>query len=211
MSPEPLDGSFIVYDTEKNVYAPSEYGIDDLGGGGSGGGPIIGSGSPEGNRSSPVGTEYIDTARTRGAIKWIKEVGTGVTGWRVSKGDTGWRRITDAGDAGNISDGYVAVRRVNDTLFFSGRGGQWDTISVVTPPAGNTMFQLGDGMQSSNNVYHPLTSGSSPTTFLYIGGPSDQNAVQFRGTGGNYLSFETGGVLAHDNVPWPLELPGVDV
>ena len=57
-------------------------------------GPRTGTGSPEGVVAAPVGTEYVDTAATNGAIKWIKATGTGNTGWRVLYGDTGVRDIT---------------------------------------------------------------------------------------------------------------------
>lgn len=54
-----------------------------------------GTGFPEGVVTAPVGTEYVDTAATNGAIKWIKASGTGNTGWKVLYGDTGFRSLKD--------------------------------------------------------------------------------------------------------------------
>src|SRR5690349_4343990 len=63
------------------------------GGGGGGGGALTGTGSPENVVTATIGTEYIDTTATNGAIKWIKVTGSGNTGWKVLYGDTGWRDI----------------------------------------------------------------------------------------------------------------------
>lgn len=75
------------------------------------GGPkmMTGSGSPEGVTTAPVGSRYVDTAATRGAVEWIKATGAGNTGWRVVYGDTGWRNLAPA----NGWTGTVLIRRVN--------------------------------------------------------------------------------------------------
>lgn len=53
-----------------------------------------GKGSPEGRVAAPVGTRYVDTARTTGALEWIKDGGgSTASGWKVTKGDTGWRSL----------------------------------------------------------------------------------------------------------------------
>jgi len=69
---------------------------------------LTGSGSPLGVVSAPVGTEYVDTAATCGAVKWIKASGTGNTGWVVAYGDTGVRVLT-ASDL-NANTGIITVR-----------------------------------------------------------------------------------------------------
>ena len=51
---------------------------------------IRGTGSPEGRISAEIGATYIDTAKTNGALKWIKATDGGNTGWKVVEGDTGW-------------------------------------------------------------------------------------------------------------------------
>ena len=51
---------------------------------------IHGTGMPNGRVTAPIGTTYIDTTATNGAIKWMKYTGDDNTGWRVIHGDTGW-------------------------------------------------------------------------------------------------------------------------
>lgn len=51
---------------------------------------IRGTGSPEGRITAEIGATYIDTAKTNGALKWIKATDGGNTGWKVVEGDTGW-------------------------------------------------------------------------------------------------------------------------
>lgn len=91
----------------------------------------IGTGSPEGVVTAPVGTEWTDIAATNGAIKWIKSTGTGNTGWTVSVGDTGWRKtvawtngVITAGSMNNIvplagSTGGIFFRRIQNVVHFS--------------------------------------------------------------------------------------------
>ena len=78
-------------------------------------GSFMGTGSPEGAVSAPVGSIYVDSAATNGAIRWIKTSGTGSTGWRVEYGDTGWRDYTDV--PGGIKSGQVLIRRKESRLF----------------------------------------------------------------------------------------------
>src|SRR5699024_1181871 len=56
----------------------------------------VGTGSPEGKVSAPVGSIYTDSAATNGAIRWIKSSGAGNTGWMVEYGYTGWRNLRSA-------------------------------------------------------------------------------------------------------------------
>lgn len=51
---------------------------------------IHGTGMPNGVVEAPIGTTYVDTAKTNGALKWIKTTDGGNTGWKVAEGDTGW-------------------------------------------------------------------------------------------------------------------------
>lgn len=73
-----------------------------------------GTGSPEGVIAAPVGTVWTDTNATFGAVEWTKFTGTGASGWRVTKGDTGLvdvtTTITIAG-AAPIAGDKVEVRR----------------------------------------------------------------------------------------------------
>ena len=74
---------------------------------------IRGAGSPEGRIAAEIGTTYVDTAVTNGALKWIKESGNGNTGWKVLIGDTGWRTLNTLSKLGNS---FVKIRRVNDVV-----------------------------------------------------------------------------------------------
>lgn len=90
-------------------------------GGGGSGGPLTGTGFPEGVVTATVGTEYVDTAATNGAVKWIKATGSGNTGWRVIYGDTGWRQMKADWNVSPRSsgDGFVErllIRRVGNRI-----------------------------------------------------------------------------------------------
>ena len=86
-------------------------------------GPRImsGTGSPEGVVTAPVGSTWLDTAATTGAVKWIKASGTGNTGWVVEYGDTGTRNlVASATPHANTTVTYFQVRRQGSsvTLFY---------------------------------------------------------------------------------------------
>ena len=75
---------------------------------------IRGTGMPNGVVEAPIGTTYIDTAKTKGALKWIKTTDGGNQGWKVTEGDTGWMLgwQNDAGDNKN----RMYFRRKNDVV-----------------------------------------------------------------------------------------------
>ena len=75
---------------------------------------IRGTGSPEGRISSEIGATYIDTAKTNGALKWIKTTDGGNTGWKVAEGDTGWVLGWQADKGDNKNRMYF--RRKNDVV-----------------------------------------------------------------------------------------------
>lgn len=89
---------------------------------------IHGTGVPNGKVAAPVGTTYIDTAVTNGALKWIKRTGDNNQGWEVLTGDTGWKRLS-------ISSGYnqsnLRVRRINNTVTYKLDGLPKDRFGVV--------------------------------------------------------------------------------
>lgn len=73
-----------------------------------------GTGMPNGVVEAPIGTTYIDTAKTNGALKWIKTTNGGNTGWKVVEGDTGWV----LGWQENMGDNKnrIYFRRINDVV-----------------------------------------------------------------------------------------------
>ena len=73
-----------------------------------------GTGMPNGVVEAPIGATYIDTAKTNGALKWIKTTDGGNTGWKVAEGDTGWVLGWQADKGNNINRMYF--RRKNDVV-----------------------------------------------------------------------------------------------
>lgn len=89
---------------------------------------IHGTGFPNGKVTAPVGTTYVDTAVTNGALKWIKRAGTDNQCWEVLTGDTGWKKL-------GISSGYaqatLRVRRVNNIVTYQFGGLRNDAFGIV--------------------------------------------------------------------------------
>ena len=89
---------------------------------------IHGTGMPNGKVSAPVGTTYVDTVVTNGALKWIKRTGTDNQGWEILIGDTGWKKL-------GISSGYaqatLRVRRVNNIVTYQFGGLRNDAFGIV--------------------------------------------------------------------------------
>ena len=73
-----------------------------------------GAGMPNGVVEAPIGATYIDTAKTNGALKWIKTTDGGNTGWKVAEGDTGWVLGWQADKGDNKNRMYF--RRKNDVV-----------------------------------------------------------------------------------------------
>ena len=73
-----------------------------------------GTGMPNGVVEAPIGATYIDTAKTNGALKWIKTTDGGNEGWKVVEGDTGWV-LGWQEDKGNNKN-RMYFRRINDVV-----------------------------------------------------------------------------------------------
>lgn len=76
---------------------------------------IHGTGMPNGKVTAPVGTTYVDTAVTNGALKWIKQTGDDNTGWKVIHGDTGWVLGWKEQNGEDVTN-RMYFRRVNDVV-----------------------------------------------------------------------------------------------
>lgn len=76
---------------------------------------IRGAGSPEGRISAEIGATYIDTAKTNGALKWIKTTDGGNTDWKVAEGDTGWV-LGWKHDTDKEAINRMYFRRINDVV-----------------------------------------------------------------------------------------------
>ena len=161
---------------------------------------IHGTGMPNGVVTAEIGTTYVDTNNTNGALKWIKTTNGGNTGWRVFTGDTGWRTLPLVNKRGNAR---LQVRRINDEIIvkFDGLSWGWFGVDDLERQGGNivektiaskkyTWIKLNIG-QGNNVLPAGFRSASSLLSGLYgdlgdllgsvyVGGTSDSNAIQLR-------------------------------
>lgn len=187
---------------------------------------IHGTGMPNGKVTAPIGTTYVDTAVTNGALKWIKQTGSDNTGWKVIHGDTGWRNLKIVSQYGNS---YVKIRRVNNNVMYhfgSLENGYFGTlgrndVGVVTRTEGKSLELVIVNVDGIPQGFR--TENSVSGTVYYITG-SVRGVYHVRGTSdGNFLSFKNSGSWA---IPpfiynlmininyitedeWPTELPTV--
>nr|DAS62897.1 MAG TPA: structural protein [Caudoviricetes sp.] len=186
---------------------------------------IHGTGMPNGKIAAPVGTTYVDTVATNGALKWIKRTGTDNQGWEVLTGDTGWRTLTIASKLGNS---YLKVRRKNDTVMYQFGGLSWGWFGVVRRGGPGYSIQPSD---RERNVFilglHQVPQGfrsefsliggiyndkGTPYGTWYLGGPGDGNMIRFQFTDPVPTDRDIGDIRVSSimyltNDPWPDRLP----
>ena len=186
---------------------------------------IHGTGMPNGKVTAPVGTTYVDTAATNGALKWIKRTGTNNQGWEVLTGDTGWRTLTIASKLGAS---YLKVRRKNDTVMYQFGGLQWGWFGIVRRGGPGYSIQPSD---RERNVFilglHQVPQGfrsefsliggihndkGAPYGTWYLGGPGDGNMLRFQFTDPVPTDRDIGDIRVSSimyltNDPWPTSLP----
>ena len=135
-----------------------------------------GSGSPEGVVTAPVGTIYTDNAATNGAVEWTKQSGAGNTGWVVTNGDTGWRRLVnwDAAGVQTIGalhadwkpratvGGYINIRRVSGLVQC-----KFTNVAVAVAGTANAMFPVPAGFQADASS---ITHGAIVPRFNSVNG-----------------------------------------
>lgn len=186
---------------------------------------IHGTGMPNGKVTAPVGTTYVDTAVTNGALKWIKRSGTNNQGWEVLTGDTGWRTLNIVSKLGNS---FLKVRRKNDTVTYHFGGLQWGWFGIArrgTPAfashPGNRekkCFILPNGyvpygFRASSSLIGPIFNDDGvPYGTWYIGSYSDANHLRFQFNDPVPTDRDIGDIrvstisyLTDD--PWPTTLP----
>ena len=154
---------------------------------------IHGTGMPNGRVSAPIGTTYVDTAVTNGALKWIKESGDGNTGWKVLIGDTGWRTLNIVSKLRTAS---LQIRRVNNAVTYNFGGLSWGWFGIVRRNGEGYVAQTTDverncfiltahsvpvGFRTPNSLIGPIYNdrGVAYGTW-YIGNPSDENHLRFQ-------------------------------
>ena len=186
---------------------------------------IHGTGFPNGKVTAPVGTTYVDTAVTNGALKWIKRRGTDNQGWEVLTGDTGWRTLNIKSKLGSS---YLKVRRKNDVVTYQFGGLSWGWFGVIRRGGVGYEAQGSDrerncyilglsgvpvGFRSEGsligNIYND--KGVSYGTW-YLGGSGDSNMLRFQFTDPVPTDRDIGDIRVSSityltSEPWPTTLP----
>jgi hypothetical protein len=186
---------------------------------------IHGTGMPNGKVTAPVGTTYVDTAVTSGALKWIKRQGNGNQGWEVLTGDTGWRTLNIKSKLGNS---YLKVRRKNDVVTYQFGGLSWGWFGVIR--RGGVGYEA-QGSDKERNCYI-LGLGGVPVGFRsessliggiyndkgtpygtwYLGGYGDSNMLRFQFTDPVPTDRDIGDIRVSSisyltSEAWPVILP----
>lgn len=186
---------------------------------------IHGQGMPNGKVTAPIGTTYVDTAVTNGALKWIKRSGTNNQGWEVLTGDTGWRTLNIKSKLGNS---FLKVRRKNDLVTYQFGGLSWGWFGVVR--RGGVGYEA-QGSDKERNCYILGLSGvplgfrsessligsiyndkGTPYGTWYLGGYGDSNMLRFQFTDPVPTDRDIGDIRVSSisyltSEPWPGVLP----
>lgn len=186
---------------------------------------IHGTGMPNGKVSAPVGTTYVDTNATNGALKWIKRSGTDSQGWEVLTGDTGWRTLTIVSKLGNS---YLKVRRKNDTVMYQFGGLSWGWFGIVRRGGAGYSIQPSDrerncfilglggvpvGFRSEFSLIGGIYNDKGvPYGTWYLGGVGDSNMLRFQFTDPVPTDRDIGDIRVSSisyltSEPWPTRLP----
>lgn len=186
---------------------------------------IHGTGMPNGRISAPVGTTYVDTAVTNGALKWIKRKGNDNQGWEVLTGDTGWRTLPIVSKLGGS---YLKVRRKNDTVTYQFGGLTWGWFGIVRRGGPGYQVQPSDrerncfilglggvpyGFRSEASLIGGIYNdrGVSYGTW-YLGGQGDSNMLRFQfadpvPTDRDIGDIRVSSISYLTSDPWPTTLP----
>jgi len=186
---------------------------------------IHGTGMPNGKVTAPVGTTYVDTNATNGALKWIKRTGDNNQGWEVLTGDTGWRTLPIVSKLGNS---YLKVRRKNDTVMYQFGGLQWGWFGIIRRGGPGYSVQASDrerncfilmaqkipmGFRSEFSLIGTIFNdkGKRYGTW-YLAGPSDGNHLRFQfddpiPTDSDIGDIRVSAISYLTSEPWPSTLP----
>lgn len=186
---------------------------------------IHGTGMPNGKVTAPVGTTYVDTAVTNGALKWIKRRGADNQGWEVLTGDTGWRNLNIVS---KLNPSFLKVRRKNDMVMYQFGGLSWGWFGIIRRGGPGYQIQPSD---RERNCYI-LPSGQVPNGFRsessligniyndkgvsygtwYLGGAGDGHMLRFQFTDPVPTDRDIGDIRVSSisyltSDPWPDRLP----
>ena len=186
---------------------------------------IRGTGSPEGRITAEIGTTYVDVNVTNGALKWIKESGSGNVGWRVLIGDTGWRNLNISSKLG---DSFLKIRRINNQVTYQFGGLQWGWFGIVRRGGDGYVAQTTDiernckilndggvpeGFRTPNSLIGPIYNDrGTPYGTWYVGNPSDLNQLRFQflnpvPTDNDVGDIRVSTISYLTDDPWPTTLP----
>ena len=186
---------------------------------------IHGTGFPNGKVSAPVGTTYVDTNATNGALKWIKRTGNHNQGWEVLTGDTGWRTLNIVSKLGAS---YLKVRRKNDTVMYQFGGLSWGWFGIVRRGGAGYQVQPSDrerncfilglggvpvGFRSEFSLIGGIYNDKgTPYGTWYLGGAGDSNMLRFQFTDPVPTDRDIGDIRVSSisyltSEPWPTTLP----
>ena len=183
---------------------------------------LIGTGMPNGKVEGKLGQTYVDTAKTNGALKWIKRTPSGNQGWAVLDGDTGWKTLNSTSKLGNS---YVKARRINDIVQLQFGGLQWGWFGIVrrgglgfVAHPGNrekkvfilTNGQMPYGYRTATSLIGPIYNddGVAYGTW-YLGGYGDANHLRFQfldpvPTDRDIGDIRVSNISYFTDDPWPL-------
>ena len=186
---------------------------------------IHGTGMPNGRVTAPIGTTYVDTAVTNGALKWIKESGDGDRGWKVLIGDTGWRMLNIVSKLNTAS---LQIRRVNNAVTYNFGGLSWGWFGIVRRNGQGYVAQGTDferncfiltehsvpvGFRTPNSLIGPIYNdrGVAYGTW-YLGNPSDNNHLRFQflnpiPTDNDIGDIRVSTISYYTDDEWPSTLP----
>jgi hypothetical protein len=186
---------------------------------------IHGTGFPNGKVTAPVGTTYVDTNVTSGALKWIKRRGNDNQGWEILIGDTGWRNLNIVSKLGSS---YLKVRRKNDTVTYQFGGLSWGWFGIVRRGGAGYTIQPSDrernvfilglggipvGFRSESSLIGGIYNDKgTPYGTWYIGGVGDSNMLRFQFTDPVPTDRDIGDIRVSSisyltSEPWPTTLP----
>ena len=186
---------------------------------------IHGTGMPNGKVVAPVGTTYVDTNVTNGALKWIKRQGTDKQGWEVLTGDTGWRKLRAYSVLGNSA---IHVRRINNQITYKFDGLQWGWFGILrrngsgyVPHPSNRekkMFIINNGdipygfRAPFSLIGQIFNDNGVPYGTWYIGSATDANHLRFQFLEPVPTDRDIGDIRVSlisyvTDDPWPTTLP----
>ena len=182
---------------------------------------LSGNGIPEGKIEGTLGQTYVDLRKTNGAVKWIKTTNSGMTGWAVLYGDTGWKTLNIVSKLGAS---YLKVRRLNNQVSFQFGGLSWGWFGIVRRGGPGYQLQPSDrernvfilglqgiptGYRSEGSLIGPIYNdkGVQYGTW-YLGGLGDSNMLRFQFTDPVPTDRDIGDIRVSTisyvtNDPWP--------